>query len=91
VEFKPQHLKYIDSPKEFFSNNTVCIVNINNCQLAVNDILFVEKDGKFSKATILEIKQNNKSVNTADNGELGLKLNSQIKKNSKLWKKELVQ
>ncbi|MDD2290927.1 MAG: hypothetical protein PHV52_01500 [Aliarcobacter sp.] len=91
VEFKPQNLTYIDSPKEFFSNNTVCIININNFPLAVNDILFVEKDGKFSKAIILEIKQNNKSVKIADNGELGLKLNSQIKKNSKLWKKELTQ
>lgn len=91
VEFKPQHLAYIDSPKEFFSNNTVCIVNINNCQLAVNDTLFVEKDGKFSNVIILEIKQNNKSVKIANSGELGLKLNSQIKKNSKLWKKELVQ
>ena len=91
VEFKPQHLKYIDTPKEFFSNNTVCIVNINNCQLAVNDILFVEKDGKFSKVIILDIKQNDESVKIANNGELGLKLDSQIKKNSKLWKKELEQ
>lgn len=91
VEFKPQHLKYIDTPKEFFSNNTVCIVNINNCQLAVNDILFVEKDGKFSKVIILDIKQNDESVKIANNGELGLKLDSLIKKNSKLWKKELEQ
>jgi len=85
--FKHNQFILIDEPKELFPKIQVCIINIQNTELIVGDILLVEKDSKISKVTILDIQEDNKSVKSANNGELGLKLNAPIKKNSKIWKK----
>lgn len=90
-EFEHQSMKYIDEPKEFFKKNTVCIVNIEDIEIKVGDRLFIEKANKVLIATILNIKKDNISVESANNGELGLELDIPIKKNSKVWKKELNQ
>jgi len=85
--FKHNKFILIDEPKEFFPKIKVCIINIEDTELKVGDILLVEKDNKFSKVTIIDIQENDKSVKSANNGELGLKLDTSIKKNSKIWKK----
>ena len=84
--FNHNDFVYIDQPKEFFQNNKVCIINIENIALKIDDTLFIEKNDKFSKVTIIDIQENGQSVKSAKNGELGLKLNTTIKKNSKIWK-----
>lgn len=86
-QFKYQNRVYIDEPTELFVNNTICIVNIKDIELKIDDTLFIEKNNQYSKATILDIQINNTSVESANNGELGLQLSSPIKKNSKIWKK----
>jgi len=88
-EYCFKHNKFIpiDEPEEFYQNNTVCIINIKDVELKVGDMLLIEKNNKFSKVTIIDIQENDKSVKSANNGELGLKLDAPIKKNSKIWKK----
>jgi hypothetical protein len=78
---------YIDEPKKFFQNNQVCIINIKDIELKVGDILFIEKNDKFSQVTIIDIQKDDKSTKSANEGELGLKVDNPIKKNSKIWKK----
>jgi hypothetical protein len=87
VEFRPRDIHYVYEPTEFFNKGTVCIVNINNITLGINDELLVEKNGKFTKIIILDIQENDKAITQASNGELGLKLSSKIERKSKLWKK----
>lgn len=87
IEFKPKDLVKIYEPTEFFKNDTVCIVIVEDLSLSVNDELFVEHDGRFELMKILLIKENNISVQQASNGELGLELSSKIKKKSILWKR----
>jgi hypothetical protein len=87
IEFRPKNIFLIDEPKEFFKNGEVCIVNISNLVLNVGDEVFLEKNGKFQKAVIEGIQCNDKPVNTANSGELGLKLSIPIKKKTTLWKK----
>jgi len=85
--FQEEKIIYIDEPKEFYQSNTVCIINVKNIELKIGDILFVKKNNKYSEVTILNIQQGDKSIESANNGELGLKLDSSVKKNSKIWKK----
>lgn len=87
IEFKPKDIVKIYEPTEFFKNDTVCIINVENFSLSVNDELYVEHNGRFELMKILGIKQNDISVQQASNGELGLELSSKIKKKSFLWKR----
>jgi hypothetical protein len=87
IEFKPKNLIFIYEPKKFYQNNIICSINIEDIELKVDDILFIERNNKFSKVTILDIQENGKSTKSANNGKFGLKLNQPIKKNSKIWKK----
>lgn len=89
IEFRPKGLVYIDEPKEIFKNGEVCIVNISSVDLSIGDEILVEKKGKFQRAIIEGIQINDKPVSSANNGEIGLKLDIPIKKKSILWKKSL--
>ncbi len=90
VEFKPQNLVFIDEPKELFRDGEVCIVNIENIDISIGETLYVEKNNKYEKVIIEEIKLDGKTVKDANTGELGLKLNKAIKKKSKLYKKNIL-
>jgi len=83
----PSCLIYIDETKEVFMQNKVCIVNIKDTEIKIGDILFFEKNNKFLKTTLLSIKEKDTPIESSNNGELGLKLDTSIKKNSRIWKK----
>ncbi|MGR3175758.1 MAG: hypothetical protein ACUZ8N_14335 [Candidatus Scalindua sp.] len=86
VEFTPENLILIDTPKEFFKNGLVCIVNLDSIKLKVGEDLIVEKNGRYLKSKIKEIMKDDKHVDEASSGEFGLELSEPIKKKSKLWK-----
>jgi len=88
-EHRNDELIYIDKVKEVFIKSNVCIVNIEDIEIKVDDILLIKKNNLFSKATLLSIKDNDISVKSANNGELGLQLDIPIKKNSEIWKLSL--
>ena len=87
IEFRPEGLSFVNEPTEILKDGKVCIVNIDNLPLSVNDELFIEKNGKFEKAILLEIRLNDTPLQTASQGELGLKLSSKIERKSILWKR----
>ncbi len=87
IEVKPQNLVFIDEPKELFMDGEVCIVNIENIDIKIGDILYVEKNNKYEKVILEEIKIDGKSIENTNKGELGLKLSKAIRKKSKLYKK----
>lgn len=86
VEFTPKNLILIDEPKEFFKKGSICIVNIDSINLKVGEDLIVEKNGRYLKSKIKGIMINDKHVDEASNGEIGLELSKPIKNKSKLWK-----
>lgn len=86
--FEHQSKIYIGETTEVFEKGTVCIVKIKDIEIKVGDTLFIEKANKALIATILNIQKDDISVESANDGELGLLLNISIKKNSKIWKKE---
>ena len=87
VQFRPKDLCFVSETTEIFNEGRVCIVNIDNVTISIEDELFIEKNGKFSKVKLLDIQENGKSVQQVSNGEYGLKLSSKISKKSLIWKK----
>lgn len=88
VTFRPKNLVLIDEPEIILKKGTVCIVNLDSINLKLGDELFVEKNGQFSKATILSIQDNDEAIDEASSGEIGIELSAPIKRKSKLWKKD---
>jgi len=88
VSFRPKNLIRVFEPTEIYEDGEICIVNINNILLQINEELLIEKDGKFKRVKILEIQENRKAVDQGSHGEFGLKLSSRIKKKSVIWKKK---
>jgi len=88
VCFRPKNLIRVFEPTEIYGDGEICIVNVENILLQINEELLIEKDGKFKRVKILEIQENGKSVDQGSHGEFGLKLSSRIKKKSVIWKKQ---
>jgi hypothetical protein len=87
VDFRPKNLVFVSKPEEFYKDNKVCIVKIENLLLTVNDELLIEKNGRFEKAKIKAIQDNGTPISYASNGELGLELNKKIPNHCVLWKR----
>jgi len=87
IDFRPKNLIYVFKPTEIFKDGEVCIVNIENISLQLNEELLIEKNGRFKRVKILEIQENGKSVDQGSNGEFGLELSSKIRKKSVIWKR----
>ncbi|MNQ16938.1 hypothetical protein D3C85_299450 [compost metagenome] len=88
IDFKPTNLKFLYNPTEFFQDNQICIVNIENIVLIKNQYVYIEKNGRFEIAKLLDIQLNGSSVEQSNNGELGLKFDKKVPKKSILWIKE---
>ena len=63
------------------------VAAIDNTELTLGEELLVEKNGQFQKATIKGIQLEDKPVSSASTGEVGILLDSPMKKKSKLWKR----
>ncbi|EHQ02039.1 hypothetical protein [Gillisia limnaea] len=89
ITFIPQNIKLIDTIKEIFLKGEVFILNIDGIKLKTGDTLYIEKNKKFQKLTIIEIKLDDKIVTEISNGEAGIKGTIKVSKNSKVWIKNL--
>ncbi len=89
ISFQPSNLIELDIVQETFLDGFVSIININGINLTVGDELFIEKNGRFSIAKLLEIKVNDNTVEFVSDGEIGIKTNIKVFKKSKVWKKNL--
>lgn len=85
VAFKPKLTSNIGQPKEILKGGMVVILDISNTEIKVNDTIIIEKGGAYSKAKIISLQLDDKAVQTATNGEVGIKLDVKISKNSTLW------
>lgn len=89
IKFRPQNLKHLYEPVEFFKENKICIVNIKGILLTKNQEVYVENNGRFEIAKLLDIQLNESSVESCSNGELGLRFDKKILKKSILWIKDV--
>lgn len=89
ITLEPEDLVSIGVPQELFMNGQVAIVNLNDTTLAVGDTLIVRKQGDYSRAKVETLQVNGKGVDTCNEGEVGIKLDRKLKKNSELFVRKL--
>lgn len=85
IILEPENLVSIGIPNEIFVDGHVAIVNLNDTTLTVGDTLIVRKQGDYSKATIESLQVDDKGVDACNAGEVGIKLDRKLKKNSELF------
>ncbi|MBP6468703.1 MAG: hypothetical protein KA277_11935 [Fusobacteriaceae bacterium] len=85
ISLTPNHLKSLGTPTEYFMNGRVAIVNLDGISLNKGDTVIAKKQDTYLKATIESLKVNNKEVDSVDSGEIGVKFNKKLKKNSELF------
>ncbi|GAB3097806.1 hypothetical protein G8770_15215 [Aestuariicella hydrocarbonica] len=85
ITLEPENISSIGTPHELFMDGQVAILNLNSITLAVGDTLIVRKNGDYSKAIIESLQVDDKEVDTCNTGEIGIKLDRKLKKNSELF------
>jgi hypothetical protein len=89
IDFISANYTMIDTVNEIFLEGFVSIIKLNNIEIKQGLEILIEKDGKYRKTTIKEIKVDDKSTSFISNGEVGIKTDIKISKKSKVWKKNL--
>lgn len=85
ISFTPQNLKLISKIEEVYLKGLVFILKLDKITLKIGDILFIEKNGRFEKLTIIELKLNDKSVDEVYEGEVGIKGDIPVSKMSNVY------
>jgi len=85
IDFSPSNCIDLGRAKEIHHKGLVVIIDINNKIRTGNKIII--KNNRFSEANILEIQDNNKKVEEISSGEIGIKLDKEVKETDELFLK----
>ncbi|MBI5403738.1 MAG: hypothetical protein HY959_10090 [Ignavibacteriae bacterium] len=85
ISFRPTVNNMIGITSEVLKDGSVFIINLNNTKIFKGQEIFIEKNDKFKKSKILSIQFNDKEIEEIESGEVGIKIDSNIKKGSKIW------
>lgn len=85
ISLYPRHLTSLGVPDEYFMDGHVAIVNLDGIFLSKGDTVIVKKQDEYFKVTIESLMVNNAEVESAGSGEIGVKFNKKVKKNSELF------
>lgn len=85
ITLEPEDIVSIGVPHELFMDGQVAIVNLNNISIEVGDTLIVRKQGDYSRAKVESLKVDDKGVDSCNEGEVGIKFDRKLKKNSELF------
>lgn len=85
IRLEPDNLISIGIPNEFYMDGQVAILNLSSVSLKVGDTLLIKKQGEFFKAVIESLQIDGKDVQDCSAGEVGVKFDRKLKKNSELF------
>ena len=85
ITLEPENIVSIGTPTEFFMDGQVAIVNLDGITLNVGESLVLKKQNIYSKVTIESLQVDGSAVDSCDSGEVGVKLDRSLKKNSELF------
>jgi hypothetical protein len=85
IEFHPSNSLLIGYPLEVHHKGEVVIIDINDMTLFKGGFIIACNNSDWVKVEILEIKLDGKTVESASEGQLGIKLSHSVLKISKLW------
>jgi hypothetical protein len=83
VNFVPKAIS-LGIPNEIYKNGNVVIIKLTNQSIKKGDEILILKNGQYHRSLILGLQVNDTDVEEADNGEVGVRLNSAVQKNSEL-------
>jgi len=89
ISLEPENIVSIGIPTEFFMDGHVAIVNLDGTTLSIGETLMIKKQNIYSKATIESLQVNGDTVDSCNSGEVGVKLDRSLKKNSELFVKKV--
>ena len=84
ISFNPKN--FLGKIEKIFKDGSVFILDIKNYELNIGDNLVIYKDDECSKVKIINLQVNDKDVEKAANEEVGIEIDSKIKKNSEVFK-----
>jgi hypothetical protein len=85
IKLEPDNILSIGIPNELFMSGHVAILYLEDTSITVGDILLVKRQGEYSKAKIESLKVDDAPVDCCSSGEVGIKLDRKIKRNSELF------
>jgi hypothetical protein len=85
VEFKINNISELGLPYSYYMNDSVICIELNNQSISKGDFLFYETNGKYYKRQIIDIQKSKESLNSIDNGKVGIKLDISIPRNKKFY------
>jgi hypothetical protein len=88
VQFNPSKSTLLGSPLEVHHKGQVVILNISGCTVNKGASIIVCNDDAWFGAEVIEIKLNDETVESASDGEVGIRLSHSVLKTSLLWLKD---
>jgi hypothetical protein len=85
ISLSPIGLVSIGIPSEYYHKSTIVIVNVENTLIKKGCHILAKKNNSYSKLKIESLKVNEVEVNEIDNGEVGIKFDRKVAKNSELF------
>jgi len=89
IALEPENIISIGIPTEFFMDGQVAIVNLDGTTLNVGETLVIRKQNIYSKVTIESLQVDGTTVDSCNSGEVGVKLDRGLRKNSELFVKKV--
>lgn len=86
---EPEGLTKVGNADELYMNGQVLILNLDSVIISVADTLIIKKQNSFFKVTVESLQVNGEDVQSCSNGEVGVKINKSIKKNSDVFVKQV--
>ena len=85
---EPEGLTSIGIANELYMNGQVVILNLNSVNINVGDTLIIKKREEYFDAVIESLQIEGKDVQNCSDGEVGIKVNRSLKKNSEIFIRE---
>ena len=87
IRLDPTNLVSLGTPREYFKNGLVFILILDSVTIKVGDNLVVKKNNDYFEVTIESLQKDDKEIQECSDGEVGIKVSSNLKKNSELYVK----
>ena len=86
IDFIPKSKKSLGTPKQYYKNNTVVIIDMEDePKVRVDDQLLIVHKGEFTVANVLSVQQHDQDISESAAGEVGLMLDIPVGKGSVLY------
>ena len=79
ISFVPNLVRELNTPYKSWKDGLVLGIDVNT-QISINDEIFVENNGCWFTAKIVNLQQENKDLESVSSGKTGVKLSKKLPK-----------